>query len=81
MKTIKLVGARMTQMCAPAWAFFIGSLRISCALLTASLLIHTGLLTDPTSHAAAVLYELPEAVLLIGLLVSVCIEDAYKGRS
>ncbi len=81
MKTIKSVASRMTQMCRPAWIVFLSSLQLCCLLLTASLLLYAGLFPDAPRSLAAALYELPEAILLIGVLISVCIEDAYRGRS
>ena len=47
-----------------------------------SLLIHAGILA-PTGalQLADALYEIPEAILLIGLLGSVCVEDLYTKRS
>lgn len=82
MKTMKLIVNRMLGMCAPAWRLFLISLRLSCALLLCSLLLYTGVLPEPgSSHLAAALYELPQAILLLGLLGSVCVEDVCSRRS
>lgn len=82
MKTIKAVYHRMLSMCPSAWRIFLSSLQLSCLLLLGSLLIHTGIVTPPdSSRLAAALFELPEAILLIGLLGSVCLEDFYSRSS
>ena len=84
MKTIRSVCRRMLGMNALAWRFFLLSLQLSCLLLLGSLLLYTGVLgaaTPQTRQLATALYELPEAVLLIGTLVSVCIEDVFSRRS
>ena len=84
MKTIRSVLRRMLGMHALAWRIYLLSLQLSCAILLASLLLYTGVLGSGGLQAqrlAAALYELPEALLLIGTLFSVCIEDAYKRRS
>ena len=82
MKTLDAVYQRMLDMSAPAWRIFLLSLQLSCALLLGSLLLYIGVLPDTQSgQLADALFELPQAVLLIGLLVSVCIEDVYSRRS
>ncbi len=84
MKTIRAVVRRMLSMHALAWRFFMLSLQLSCALLFFSLLIFVGVFGEPAVHTqqlAAALYELPEAILLIGLLISVCVEDVCSRNS
>ena len=84
MNTIKAVYRRMLGMCPAAWRIFLVSLQLSCALLFASLLLHTGVFAagdHAAKQLAAALYELPQSVLLIGLLVSVCLEDICSRRS
>ena len=82
MKTMKLIVHRMLGMCPLAWRLFLVSLQLSCALLLCALLLYTGVLPAADGgKLAAALYELPEALLLIGLLVSVCVEDAASRRS
>lgn len=82
MKTMKAVVSRMLGMCPLAWRLFLVSLQLSCALLLCSLLLYTGVLpASDGGRLAAALYELPEALLLIGLLASVCIEDVCSRRS
>lgn len=82
MKTMKLIVHRMLGMCPIAWRFFLLSLQLSCALLLVSAMLQLGVLPSPDGgKLAAALYELPQALLLIGLLLSVCIEDVVSRRS
>lgn len=72
----------MLDMCPLAWRLFLSSLQLSCALLLCSLLLHVGILQSADGdRLAAAFYELPQALLLIGLLSSVCIEDVSSRRS
>lgn len=82
MKTMKSVLHRMLAMCPAAWRVYLFSLQLSCALLLLSLMLYTGVLPEPGgSHLAAAFYELPQAVLLIGLIGSVCVEDVCSRSS
>ena len=88
MKTMKLIVHRMLGMCPIAWRLFLLSLQLSCALLLVSAMLQLGVLPSPDGgqssdggQLAAALYELPQALLLVGLLLSVCIEDVVSRRS
>ena len=79
---MKSVVVRMLDMCPLAWRLFLSSLQLSCALLLCSLLLQLGVLqSSDGGQLAAALYELPQALLLIGLLSSVCVEDVSSRRS
>ena len=72
----------MLDMCPAAWRVFLLSLQLSCVMLILSLMLYTGVLPEPGgTRLAAALYEMPQAVLLIGLLVSVCLEDVSRRSS
>ena len=73
---IKAIIRRMLSMGDDAWFFFIGSFRISCAVLFCAWML---LLPENVSHGtyqtAMEMLEMPKVILLIGLLFSVCTED------
>ena len=78
MKLRKTV-SRMLGMCPAAWAVFIHTLRFSCLLLFLSVVLLIRYETPGESYrlyqTAMALYELPQALLLVAVLGSVCIED------
>lgn len=68
----------MLRMHSAAWYIFINSVRISCAVLAAAVLLFV-ISTDPdyssVYSAAVALSELPPALLLLAVIVSVCVDD------
>lgn len=76
---MKLIVERMLQMCPAAWYIFIRTLQLSCLLLFLSLVLLMEYSENPGSHTlyrlAIALYELPQALLIISMIGSVCIED------
>lgn len=73
----------MLSMCPEAWYIFIRTLQLSCILLILSAISLIGYETGLSDghylyKLAAGLYELPQALLLIGLIFSVCIEDIHR---
>lgn len=80
---IKAVISRMLSMCPEAWYIFIRSLQLSCVLLILSAVLLIGYETGLSGgrylyELAGGLYELPQALLLIGAISSVCIEDVHR---
>lgn len=77
---IKNILRRLLSMSEEAWYIFIRSIQLVCLLLLCSfvLLLECGSLTgDYTLYMTAVsLNEICQALLLIAVLASVCIEDA-----
>ena len=69
----------MLQMCPAAWYIFIRTIQLSCLLLFVSLILLMEYSENPDSHTlyrlAMALYELPQALLIISMIGSVCIED------
>lgn len=75
---IKLVVKRMLRMCPDAWYIFMRTLQLSCLLLFLSLVSFIGY-ENTGSHElfnmAAALYELPQSLLIISMIGSICIEE------
>lgn len=69
---------RMSCMCKPAWYIFKGSLLLSLTLLVSALLLTLG--SYQQIRTAEAIYETVEAVLLIGILFSVVVEDQQSRR-
>lgn len=69
---------RMSQMCDEAWYIFMGTLKLSCAMLFCAfiLLISPGCGYNEIMLSAA-LSETPQGLLLIALLASVLLEDRH----
>lgn len=75
---IRQILQRMGRMCEPAWYIFRASSFLCLALLVGALLLALG---DRTQQQTAwAMFETVEAVLLIGLLGSVLIEDQQSRR-
>lgn len=76
---IKLIVNRMLQMCPAAWYIFIRTLQLSCLLLFLSLVLLIEYTGNAGGHSlyklAMALYELPQALLIISMIGSVCVED------
>lgn len=81
MLKIKLIIERMLQMCPAAWYIFIRTLQLSCLLLFLSMVLLLEYTGNSGSHTlyrlAMALYELPQALLIISMIGSVCIEDLH----
>lgn len=75
---IKQILERMGRMSEPAWYIFKGSMFLGLILLSSGLLLTLG--TVQHHHIADALYEIVEAVLLIGILFSVITEDQQSKR-
>lgn len=78
--TVKKIIRRMLCMHPAAWYIFINSVRASCAMLAGSILLFAAGGWDSMGHyelysAAVTLSELPQALLLLAVIVSVCVED------
>lgn len=76
---IKLTLKRMLSMCPEAWYIFIRTLQLCCVLcLCASALLfefHSGMMGNYKLYMLSIaLNETSQAVLLIGVIVSFCIE-------
>lgn len=75
----------MLGMCPAAWYIFISSVKLTAYVLLCAffLLLASGgsMAEGYTQYMTAMsLYEIGEALLLIGVLFSVFIEDAYRSR-
>ena len=71
---------RMLNMCPAAWYIFIRSIQLSCALLLGAVLLLLAWDGDMLRHyslymTAIALNETAQAVLLIGILLPVILED------
>ncbi len=80
MKALKLknIFQRMGRMSEPAWYIFRGSVLLSLTLLACGLLLTLG--SYAQHKTAEAIYETVQAVLLIGILGSVLIEDQQSRR-
>ena len=75
---IKKALFRMTHMCDESWYIFMGTLKLSCAMLLCAFI----LLCSPHSGyeqmmLAAALAETPQGLLLIALIASALLEDRH----
>ena len=82
---LKMTVRRMLAMCPGAWYIFMASVKLTAFILMCAfvLLLDWGgsMLEGYTQYMTAVsLYEIGQALLLIGAVFSVCIEDAYISR-
>lgn len=82
---LRAVVRRMLQMSDPAWYIFIRSMQLSCVMLFSSFLLllpSAGLAQGFTLRMTALsLYETTQGILLLGLILSACLEDCYIRRS
>lgn len=83
---LKQTVKRMLGMCPAAWYIFISSIKLTAFLLLCAFLLLLGwdgsMAEGYEQYMTAMsLYEIGEALLLIGAIFSVCIEDAYMRRS
>ncbi len=68
----------MLRMCPDAWYIFMRTLQLSCLLLFLCIVMLIGYETTGSRelfNMAAALYELPQSLLIISMIGSVCIED------
>ena len=75
---LKPILARMARMSEPAWYIFRSSMLLSLTLLCCGLLLTFG--GYEQHRIAEAIYETVEAVLLIGILFSVIVEDQQSSR-
>jgi hypothetical protein len=81
---IKQIVFRMSRMCAPAWYIFRRCLQLAAFLLACALLLTIG--ADggidgvKMAKTASALNETAEAVLLLGALLPVIVEDQQSKR-
>jgi hypothetical protein len=82
---LKMTVRRMLAMCPEAWYIFMASVKLTAFLLLCAfvLLLDWGgsMLEGYAQYMTALsLYEIGQALLLIGAVFSVCIEDVYISR-
>lgn len=82
---IRLTVERMLHMCPDAWYIFISSVKLTAFLLLSAFVLlldwDGSMLTGYRQYMTALsLYEIGQALLLIGVLFSVCIEDVQLKR-
>lgn len=75
---IKKAIRRMSRMCDEAWYIFMGTLKLSCAMLLCAfiLLVSPACGYDNTMLASA-LAETPQWLLMIALIASALLEDRH----
>ena len=78
MKMLRKAIRRMTAMCDEAWYIWMGTLKLSCAMLFCSfmLLISKGCGYEETMLAAA-LAETPQGLCLVALIASLLLEERH----
>ena len=82
---LRMTVRRMLRMCPDAWYIFISSVKLTAFLLLCAFFLlldwggsmQTGYLQYMTAMS---LYEIGQALLLIGVLLSACIEDIQLKR-
>ena len=79
MKLRKIV-RRMSRMCEPAWYVFRRCLQLAAFLLACGLLLTTGGQVHTLMKTASALNETAEAVLQIGAIFPVLLEDQHSRR-
>ena len=69
---------RMSRMCDEAWYIFMGTLKLSCAMLFCAfmLLISPNCCFDQTMLAAA-MAETPQGLLMVALIASALLEERH----
>ena len=83
---IKKIIHRMLRMCPDAWYIFMLSVKLTAFILLCAFVLmldsHGSICENYKVYMTAMsLYETGQALLLIGVLFSVFIEDVYTGRS
>ena len=76
---LKKIVSRMSRMCEPAWYIFRRSLQTAAFLLACGLLLTLGVERELIKTASA-LNESAEAVLLLGAIFPVIVEDQHSRR-
>lgn len=77
---IRQIIERMLKMCPAAWYIFIRTLQLSCVLLFSSWVLLTEYISTGSYSLyklSMALYELPQALLIISMIGSVCVEDLH----
>ena len=82
---LRMIIRRMLSMCPDAWYIFITSVKLTAFVLICAFVLLLGWggnMTEGYSQymTAMSLYEIGQALLLIGVLFSVCIEDIQMSR-
>lgn len=84
MKLRKII-CRMLEMCPDAWYIFITSVKLTAFVLTCAFILLLGWGGSMSEGyrqymTAMSLYEIGQALLMIGVIFSVCIEDIQMSR-
>ena len=82
---LRMTLRRMLRMCPEAWYIFIASVKLTAFLLLCAFVLLLGwngsMLQGYRQYMTAMsLYEIGQALLLVGVLFSVLIEDAQEKR-
>ncbi|MBO5496075.1 MAG: hypothetical protein J5967_01620 [Oscillospiraceae bacterium] len=82
---LRMILRRMLRMCPEAWYIFLFSVKLTAFLLLCAFVLLLGwngnmLLGYRQYMTAMALYEIGQALLLVGVLFSVLIEDAQEKR-
>ena len=82
---LRMTLRRMLRMCPEAWYIFISSVRLTAFLLLCAFVLLLGwngsMLRGYRQYMTAMsLYEIGQALLLVGVLFSAIIEDAQEKR-
>ena len=83
--TLRKIILRMLSMCPDAWYIFITSVKLTAFVLICAFVLLLGwggnMAEGYSQYMTAMsLYEIGQALLLIGVLFSVCIEDIQMSR-
>lgn len=83
MRYIRKIKAAVAAMSEPSAELVLWALKLSCVMLVCSMLIFAIVGLDPRRYeaycCAVCLLELPQSVLLLAGIFSVCIEDRLSG--
>ena len=82
---LRMIIRRMLSMCPDAWYIFITSVKLTAFVLTCAFVLLLGwggnMAEGYSLYMTAMsLYEIGQALLLIGVIFSVCIEDVQMSR-
>ena len=68
---------RMSRMCGEAWYIFMGTLKLSCAMLFCAFLLLISSSSYDQTMLAAALAETPQGLLMIALIASALLEERH----
>lgn len=82
---LKATLSRMLRMCPAAWRIWMASVRLTALVLLGAFVLLLGWggsmwFGSRLYWTAMALYETGQSLLLVGALLSVCIEDVYTSR-